>query len=85
VAIKAESNPSAHGVDAGVVVVSVTTTGRPMTQWRMRLRTTQTAKPPKPSQNPLASRIDGGPLKNGTRDGAEDSVRAWNQRPLQLR
>ena len=48
VAIKAESNPSAHGVDAGVVVVSVTTTGRPMTRRRMRLRTTQTAKPPRP-------------------------------------
>ena len=83
--IKTVSSPSARVVDADVVVASVTMTGQPMTRWRMRLRTTQTAKQRKRWQSRLASRIADGPLTSVTRDGAEDSVRPWNQRLLQPR
>ena len=79
-AIKAESSPSARVVDEDVVVANVTTTGRPTTRWRPRTITIQTAKPPKRSLNPLASHIDDAPLTSVTREGAEDSVRPWNQR-----
>ena len=73
--IKTVSSPSARVVDADVVVASVTMTGQPMTRWRMRLRTTQTAKQRKPAPKPRASHIDDGPLTNATRDVVEDSVR----------
>ena len=65
--IKAVSSPSARGADADVVVASVTTSGQPMTRWRMRLRSTQTAKQPKRSQNALANHIDDAPLTSVTR------------------
>ena len=78
--IKTVSSPSARVVDADVVVASVTTSGQPMTRWRMRLRSTQTAKQPKPAPKPRVSRIDDAPLTSVTREGAEDSVRPWNQR-----
>tara|TARA_B100000524_G_scaffold119588_1_gene58715 strand:- start:17 stop:493 length:477 start_codon:yes stop_codon:yes gene_type:complete len=82
VVIKTVSSRSVHGVDADVAVASVTTTDQPITQWRIRLRASQTTKQPKRSQNPLVSRIDGGPLTSATRDDAEDSVRLRTQIPL---
>ena len=78
--IKTASSPSARGADVGVAVVSGTMTGRPTTRWKVRPRSTQTARQPKRSQNPLASHIDDDLLTSATRDGAEGNVRPWNQR-----